>query len=157
MPPILSLFITKKTSRNQKPWNQRKHWAQATFWTTHFCVYSISKTHIFVWFYDQENVSFREVGTCFVATKCVILRSEKKAHGLLQKENRIGGIPLAQGKKGAIDYDQVVRLRISNALHEAVKKTAQERGMTVSQFIRELLVAATQEKKHEEFHRSGII
>lgn len=64
---------------------------------------------------------------------------------------------MAQGKKGAIDYDQVVRLRISNALHEAVKKTAQERGMTVSQFIRELLVAATQEKKHEEFHRSGII
>ena len=110
-----------------------------------------------MWFYDQENVSFREVGTCFAATKCAILRSEKKAHGLLQKENRIGGIPLAQGKKGAIDYDQVVRLRISNTLHEAVKKTAQERGMTVSQFIRELLVAATQEKKYEKFNCSGSI
>ena len=95
---------------------------------------------------------FREVGTCFVATKCVILRSEKKAHGLLQKENRIGGIPLAQGKKGAIDYDQVVRLRISNSLHEETKQIAKQRGITVSQFIRELLIAATQEKKYEEFH-----
>lgn len=54
---------------------------------------------------------------------------------------------MAQGKKGAIDYDQVVRIRISNVLHEAVKKTARERGVTVSQFIRELLIAATQEKK----------
>lgn len=54
---------------------------------------------------------------------------------------------MAQGKKGAIDYEQVVRLRISNALHEAVKKTAKEQGITVSQFIRELLIAATQEKE----------
>ena len=48
---------------------------------------------------------------------------------------------MAQGKKGAIDQDIKISLRINSSLHEIIKEIADKHGIKLSEAIRRVLIA----------------